>query len=213
MYPNNDKTVVPTEDQIKSELEAHLEKLNDIGRCDWRKEVRMLCWIQASRSTPSTLRIDYVAKIDGVLVGFEAKKPPERAADLGKDLVQCAQYAHGVIAAATIDRVHPEWVGQSLLGVFLVSDARYCSDYVQQHGVHAHRLFGPANVGFWSRRFDCFELHLCADRVWSKDWGWNRGIIGRNHRIGSGVVKSADFSGITIPDGANCPFIISDDED
>lgn len=201
--------IIPTEQALSLDLEIRLGMLAEIDRCEWHGQVGMLCWIRASRSAPEPLRIDYIAKIDGLLVGFEVKAPPQKASELGKDLVQCMQYVHGIIAPSKTNRIPAEWIGQSLLAVFLVSDARYCPPYVQKHGEHAHRLFGPANVGLFNRNCrhpECFELFLSGDRVWSKEWGWHRGILNRSHRVGNGSVNMTDFSSIETPESAACPF-------
>lgn len=193
----------PTEKQLSEDLRARLEWLERQDRCTWRPEVRMVCLAHASKGAPTTLRIDYVANLDGILVGFEVKKPPETPADLGRALVQCAQYSQGIIGVATVDRVPPTWIGQSLLATFLVSDASFTSEHVQEHGHYAHRLFGPANVGFMrrtGREPRAFELYLCAERAWSDEWGWHRGIIGKTARSGNGRIRVADVESVTVPE-------------
>jgi hypothetical protein len=192
----------PSEKDLANDLEFRLNVLSESHRCIWRAEVRMLCYTHAARgSEPETLRIDYIAMLDGILVGFEVKRPPDRPAELGRCLWQCAQYAQGIIGAATVEKVPQDWIGKALLGVFLVSDASYCTPHTQSHGQYAHRLYGPANVGFLRRKYlDEFELFLCADRAWSKEWGWHRGLVHKSARSGNGSVKVADIEGVTVPD-------------
>jgi hypothetical protein len=193
-----------TEAELSTDIANRLAALTDAGRAVVAKEVRMLCFTPANRVAPVTLRIDYVVCLDGLLIGIEIKKPPEHAADLGRDLTQCAQYASGVIGAATVDRVPPQWVGKALFAVFLATSAQGCTAFILEHFRAAHRLYGPQNVGFLNRQCrhdDCFELKLCAERAWSKEWGWHRGIVRKTARTGNGSTTHADTSSVTFPPG------------
>lgn len=190
-----------TEPELSADLLKRLEILKDCGRADFAKEVRMVCYTHASKASPVTLRIDYVVNLDGLLIGFEVKRAPEAAADLGRYLTQCAQYACGLIGAAMIDRVNPEWIGKALYAVFLVSTTSGCSDMVLSHGRAAHRLFGPQNVSFFVRQCrhdDGFELRLCAERVWCKESGWHRGMVNKAGRSGNGGLRTADTSDVRL---------------
>ena len=198
-----------TEKDISLDLEERLNALQSAARCEWHKEVRMQCYTHSLRGKPDALRIDYVAKIDGILVGFEVKKTPEKAADLGRYLLQCAQYAHGTIGASTSDRINVEWIGQAMLAVFLVTSNHLAGDYVLTHGRAAHRLFGPANVGFFNRdcrHADCFDLRLCGGRIWSKEGGWHRGMVNKSARVGNGSFQAANVDDVTFPDGEAFDF-------
>lgn len=160
----------------------------------------MLCFTHAAKNLPQTLRIDYIAELDGLLIGIEVKAPPDKAVELGRDLFQCAQYAQGIIAPHV--NTPQEWVGKALWGVFFASDGRYCREYVRQHGTYAQRLYGPANVGFLNRRCrhaDCFELFMSGERAWSKEWGWHRGMIKKASRTGNGSTNFVDTQNVTFP--------------
>ena len=196
---------VLSEKDLCADLELRLSRLSAEGRCEWRKEVRMLCFAHAKDGGPRTLRVDFAAKIDGILIGLEVKASPQTGADLGRCLTQCAEYSRGVVGAATPDRVPQEWVGQPFLATFFVSDSTGAPPSVIEHAQYAQRLFGPSNVGFLRRhyRFDTyFELFLCADRAWSREWGWHRGLINKTARVGNGSVRVADVSGFKIPESA-----------
>lgn len=194
-----------TEHELSADILRRLDALVDSGRAVVAKEVRMLCFTHAGSSKPATLRIDYIVCLDGLLIGIEVKAAPDKAADLGRDLTQCAQYQAGVIGAATIGRVPPEWVGKALFATFLATTAQGCSDFLLEHFRSAHRLYGPQNVGFvirQCRHADCFELRLCGDRAWSKEWGWHRGLLNKSARSGNGSVTHADTSSVTFPVGS-----------
>ena len=111
---------VETEAQISAELVGELTKLGE--RCTFRPEVRMVCWTHSLRAKADILRIDFVAELDGRLLGIEVKKPPEHSRDLGLYMVQSAQYAAGVIGANVAD-VPQEWIGRPLEAVFIRTEA------------------------------------------------------------------------------------------
>jgi hypothetical protein len=60
-----------------------------------------------------------------------------------------------------------------------------------QHAHSAHRLYGPANVGFVFRTKRRLELRLCAERYWCEIHGLNNGsIANKNHRSGNGDFRA-----------------------
>ena len=179
-----------TEPQLKARLESVFAALE--GRCIWRKEVRMLCWTHAGRVKADMLRIDYVLQLDdGPLVGVEVKAPLKRAAELGQSLFQATQYAAGMVAPSTPDRIVQSWVGKPLLAVFLYTQWGALDAYVVKHADAAQRLYGPANVGMLGLDpHHGLKLTLCADRLWSTTYGWNHGSIARkNPRSGNGSFR------------------------
>jgi hypothetical protein len=129
-----------------------------------------------------------VARFDGgPLVGIEAKMPPKKAADLGRYLKQCSDYADSVIAGHT--RTPQSWVGRPLKAVFLAVEINNTRDWIGAHYSQATRLMGPFNVGFVRRRSDGLQLYLCDEMNW---WGESGGYSGlalernKNRRVGNG---------------------------
>ncbi len=180
------------ESEVCAYIEGELSRLGD--RVVWYKQVGMTCWTHSLKASSNRLRIDYVAAIDGGdPLGIEVKANLPHPADLGRALLQCAQYAHGVIAAATSDRIMPQWVGRPLKAVFLWADNDLMPSRVVDHKMMAHRLFGPANVGFASADDDGLKLDLCAERFWSEDRGYHGGAIvtGKVFRSGNGSFNPA----------------------
>ena len=198
-----------TEKGFSAELERRLNLLVAAGRCEWSKEIRMVCFTHAARAAGEVLRIDYVAMIDGILVGFEVKRAPDRPAEIGQFCYQASQYACGVIGANASHKGVDKWTGKPLFAVFVVTRSWDRSgwnrptintlQYLDAHLEAAHRLWGPANVGFltWECRYpEAFELHLCADRVWSFEWGWHRGMVEKGSRSGNGSKRVADTTSV-----------------
>lgn len=138
------------------------------------------------RAQADRLRIDYVVELDGRLLGVEVKGPPEHMSDLGRDLLQCAQYAAGKIAANRSD-IPQSWIGRPLEAVFLKTKTTGAHDMMMQHFRSAHRLYGPANVGFVTKEHHTgLTLLLCGNRFWTERRGYNQGMLVKNVRIGNG---------------------------
>jgi hypothetical protein len=180
-----------TEAEVSARLRARLDLLRKQGRCEYRAEVGLSCWVHGIRNQAERLRIDYVASFDGgPLVGLEVKRCPAKAADLGRALVQCAQYAAGVVAPALVSRVPAAWVGQPLKACFLYVDQHGMSDFVLDHARAAPRLFGPANVGFaYISRWQGFLLQLAAERFWSERYGSGAMATNKLFRRGNGSFR------------------------
>ena len=179
-----------TEAALSAELRETFARLG--ARCVWRSEVWMTCWTHALREKPDRLRIDYVVELDNRLVGVEVKAPAEHAATLGKQLLQCAQYAAGKIAPNRAD-IPSHWIGKPLDGVFLrTRPAAENNEWLHNHTFAAHRLYGPANVGFlvMERRGLC--LVLCGNRFWTEWRGWNQGMLQKAARVGNGSFQPTE---------------------
>lgn len=178
-----------TEAVISETLKHDLDSLSD--RCIWRSEVWMLCWTHSLREKADRLRIDFVAELDGRLIGIEAKAPAEHAAELGRDLLQCAQYAAGKIAANRAE-VPQHWIGRPLAGVFLRTKCSRTDDWMWRHTHSAHRLYGPANVGFLVREPRGLCLRLCGERFWTEWSGWHQGMLKKASRVGNSQFRAED---------------------
>lgn len=175
---------VPTEAELSAALKEDLARLG--SRCVWVEEVWMLCWTHSVRAQADRLRIDYVIELDGRLLGIEVKAPPGKMADLGRDLLQCAQYAAGKIAANRAD-VPQSWIGRPLEAVFLKTKTTGAHDQMMQHFRAAHRLYGPANVGFLTKEHHKgLTFLLCAERFWTERYGYHQGMLVKNNRVGNG---------------------------
>jgi hypothetical protein len=179
------------ERELCARFVKHLERLQGAGRCEWAPQVRMLHWRHAQDAERAIVRIDYVARMDGgPLIGLEAKKAPAKAADLGRYLKQCSDYADSVIAGSTT--TPQAWVGRPLKAVFLVVEIENAADYIRQHYMQATRLMGPFNVGFVRRRHDGLQLYLCdEENWWCEAWGYSAHAMSRNsnRRVGNGSFK------------------------
>lgn len=180
------------ETALSAAFANHLTRLRD--RCVWRAEVWMRCWTHAACERADRLRIDYVAELDGRLVGFEIKAPAESAADLGRQLVQCSQYAAGIIAANHAD-VPQGWIGKPLIGVFLRTTVGRADEFMRDHLRCAPRLYGAANVGFavFENRGLC--LRLCGERFWTEWRGYHQGMLDKTSRRGNGKFRPAGAVG------------------
>lgn len=185
----NDTIAPVTEAEISAQLRSELDRLGD--RCIWRSEVWMLCWTHTTRAQADRLRIDYVAELDGRLIGIEAKAPAEHAADLGRHLLQCAQYAAGKIGANRAE-VPQSWIGKPLAGVFLRTKLTRTDAWMERHAFCAHRLYGPANVGFIVREARGLCLRLSGERFWTEWRGWNQGRLTTHARVGNGSFRAED---------------------
>jgi hypothetical protein len=177
----------PTEAELSADLVSELTRLGE--RCVFHPEVWMLCWTHSLRQQADRLRIDYVAEIDGRLIGIEVKAAAEHAAELGRDLVQCAQYAAGIIAANRPE-VPQHWIGKPLAGVFLRTKYNRQNDWMERHTFAAHRLYGPANVGFLVKEKRGLCLRLCGERWWTEWRGWNQGRLTDHAPTGSGKFRT-----------------------
>jgi len=186
---------LPTEREISARLDEALDRLG--ARCIWRPEVSMLCWTHSIRAQADRLRIDRVLELEGRLLGIEVKAPPAQQADLGRDLLQCAQYAVGIVAPNRAE-VPATWIGRSLEAVFLATALTGCHEGIIDHWRCAHRLFGPANVGFVCRtRDDALSLRLCGERFWCERYGYHQGMLKRTARVGNGrFVPAAMTAGV-----------------
>lgn len=184
------ETIPITEAQISAQLKQDLNRLGD--RCVWRDEVWMICWTHSLREQADRLRIDFVAELDGRLIGIETKAPAEHASDLGRHLVQCSQYAAGKIAANRAE-VPQHWIGKGLAAVFLRTKVGRRDEWMEKHTFAARRLYGPANVGFLLRddpRGLC--LTLSGERWWTEWRGWNQGRLTTHARVGNGSFRAGD---------------------
>lgn len=183
-----------TEPELVDRLKAIFGRLSDAGRCTWRPEVRLLHWIRGGKT--KTLRADFVASVDGSpLLAFEVKRAAEHAADLGRHLLQCADYARCVVAPASAERDVQMWIQQPIRAAFLFTDPASMRPYVREHATAARRLFGPARVGFafdHSRRG--LLMQLCDESVFWSEWDWRGGarqqfngaVVNQKARIGNG---------------------------
>lgn len=208
--PNLDRVVTPEQIEAKAKEAARLalkrperdvcasldvEFARMSGLLTSHKEVKLLCWTHTTRGHADRLRIDYVVQIkDGPLVGLEVKAGLDQPADLGRALFQCAQYAHGVIAPNLVSVIPPTLVGKPLMAVFLYVDFRASAKSVKDHALSAHRLYGPANVGFFGRKDGRFQMRLSGDRFWCERDGINKGRIAthKTNRVGNGNVQLND---------------------
>lgn len=176
-------TILVTEAEISAGLQEDLVRLGD--RCIWHREVWMLCWTHSKRMQADRLRIDYVIELDGRLLGIEVKAPPPHMSDLGRYLVQCSQYAAGKIGANRSD-IPQSWIGRPIEGVFLRTRTTGAHDMMMQHFRAAHRLYGPANVGFVTKeRHTGLTLLLCGNRFWTESRGYNQGMLIKSSQVGS----------------------------
>lgn len=174
-----------SEAEFCSRFEKHLIRMQREGRCEWRKEVRLLIWRHAADNVRKSVRIDYVASFDGgPLVGIEAKRAPRKARDIGHYLKQCADYSNAIIAGH-VDTPQ-QWVGKPLLAVFLAVEIGGVADYIAEHYRTAHRLFGAFNVGFVRRHGRAgIQLTLSDEtNFWCEGWGYRTGVTGKVHRAG-----------------------------
>lgn len=182
------------EPEIAAELQAIFERLEDAGRCVWRREVRILHWARAGKV--HTLRADFIAQIDGSpLLAFEVKRAPQKAADLGRHLLQCVDYAKCQVAPATADRVVPSWVSQPIRASFMFSDWAAMPPFVREHAAKARRLFGPARVGFAfnTKRYG-LRLTLTHENIFWQELDYNGetrqrfngSLIHQGERVGNG---------------------------
>ena len=202
MHPRQEQApvVVPDEAEVSAFLQQQLSRLTTEGRCVWRAEVRIMAWTHIKRGKPDYLRLDYVARLDeGPLIGFEVKRRPDVAADLGRAFFQASQYAAGQVASQVMEGEAIGWQGQPLKAVFLVIDQRGISQPVREHLKAAPRLFGPANVGFASFGLPPagnvtqsggvyrkeLRLELSAGRWWSECYGYRADAMARTARTGS----------------------------
>lgn len=174
------------ERDLVTQLHATLDRLGD--RCVWRAEVWMHCWTHALRGSADRLRIDIVAELDGRLLGFEVKAPAQQAVELGRDLLQCAQYAAGAIAPNRAE-VPRRWIGQSLTAVFLRTTANRSDDFMAAHYRCAPRIYGPANVGFAVRESRGLCLRLSGERFWTEWSGYHQGMLTKLARVGAGTYE------------------------
>jgi len=181
-YPYQD-VALESEAEISAWLEAELTRLTE-SRCVFRREVRMLCWTHSARAQADTLRIDFVAEIEGRLIGIECKKAPSQQVDLGRYLLQSGQYANGIIGANT--HIPQQWTGRPLVAVFLRTKLTGAHEGIRNHAYCAHRLFGPANVGFLTKEKRGLCLRLSGERFWTEWSGYHQGMLNKNARIGSG---------------------------
>lgn len=172
-----------SEADIARDLKHELDRLGD--RCVWRSEVWMLCWTHSTRKQADRLRIDFVVELEGRLIGIETKAPAKQAVELGRHLLQCAQYSAGVIAANRSD-VPQRWIGKPLAGVFLRTRLQRNDAFMERHALSAHRLYGPANVGFFTVEERGICLRLSGERFWTEWSGWHQGMLTKTSRIGSG---------------------------
>lgn len=178
-----------SERDLVARLHAELDRLGQ--RCVWRQEVWMLCHTHAARKGMERLRIDVVADLDGRLIGIEAKAPPQQAVEIGRALLQCAQYAAGIIAPANRDGLPRAWIEQPLTAVFLLQNQVRQDDFMARHRDAAHRLFGPANVGFLVRERYGLCLRLSAERFWTERRGYHQGMLTKLSRGGSGTFQAS----------------------
>ena len=179
-----------TEAALSAELRETFARLG--ARCVWRSEVWMMCWTHALREHPDRLRIDYVVELDGRLIGVEVKAQAAKSSDLGRQLVQCAQYAAGAVAVNRAD-VPSHWIGKPLAGVFLRTKwAEPSTPRRIDHAKAAHRLFGPANVGFVIMEPWGMCLRLCAERFWTERRGWHQGMLQKAARVGNGSFQPTE---------------------
>lgn len=179
----------PDESSISAALRGQLDGLGD--RCIWREEVWMLCWTHSLRRQADRLRIDYVAELDGRLIGIETKAPPEHAVDIGRYLLQCAQYASGIVAPNR-QEVPQRWIGKPLAGVFLRTKLYRKDEWIMEHLRAAPRLYGPANVGFLTREKRGLCLRLSGERFWTEWRGWHQGMLNKASRVGNGSFQTED---------------------
>lgn len=176
-----------TEAEVKLALESDLDRMAD--RCVWRSEVWMLCWTHSLRTAPDRLRIDYVVELDQRLIGIEAKAPATHASDIGRDMLQCAQYSAGKIGVNRAE-IPNRWIGQPLAGVFLRTKVERRDEYMLKHYEASHRLYGPANVGYVAKeRHKGVVLWMCGNRFWSERYGYNQGMLTKLHRVGNSSVR------------------------
>lgn len=185
-----------TEPELADRLQHIFLRLEEVGRCVWRREVRLLHW--GARGKVSTLRADFVASLDGSpLMAFEVKRAAPKAADLGRHLLQCADYARSVVAPMVAEKGVQAWVQQPIRATFLFTDPAAMRPWVREHAKHARRLFGPARVGF---AFDHARrgllLQLCDDTTFWSEFDWRGdarqhfagGLVNQRARVGNGYV-------------------------
>lgn len=187
------KTEAHDEEQRKDErelcgrFEKHLDRLHALGKCEWRREVRMLHWRHAADAGRRTIRIDYVATLDGgPLIGIEAKLAPKRPVDWGRYIKQCADYAASIIGANS--HIPNHWIGKPLHAVFLACEIGTHSDYMRKYHAEAARIGSPFRVGF-IRRHGMFGLQLTLsddDRWWCESYGYRVDFEKRNTVIRAG---------------------------
>jgi len=174
------------EKELSAELRATLDRLG--SRCVYHTEVGVACWTHGLRKQADRLRIDYALELDGRLLGIEVKAPPDKCADLGRDLLQCAQYAAGYITSNRAE-VPQSWIGRPFEAVFLCTRAGDADDMLLDHFRSSHRLFGPSNVGLVMRERRGLCLRLCAARFWTEWSGYHQGMLRKGIRVGNSTVS------------------------
>jgi hypothetical protein len=181
-----DETDRKDERELCGRFEAHLKRLEASGRCEWRREVRMLHWRHAADSGRRIIRCDYVARIDdGPLIGIEAKLAPKKPRDWGRYIKQCGDYANAIIGANS--HIPQDWTGKPLHAVFLACEIGTETDYVRRYHAEAVRIASAFRVGFVRRRWDGLELTLSDDfRWWSETDGYRVDWHIRNTNIRAG---------------------------
>jgi hypothetical protein len=175
------------EHELCRRFEAHLARLADAGRAEWRKEVRMLHWRHAGDASRRIIRIDYVAALDGgPLIGIEAKMRPQKPRDWGRYIQQSADYATSIIGANS--HIPQEWTGKPLHAVFLAIEIGTFADYMREYHKEAARIASAFRVGF-VRRFVTTGMQLTLsddDRWWCETYGYRSDYLRRNTNIRCG---------------------------
>lgn len=192
-----------TEVDVAFAFDATMEKVVNVKRCKLHKEVYISCFIDQMQPLRD-LRIDRLALLDGALVGFELKAPPNTQADVGKHLFQCVQYANGVVSDKN-KHVESDLVGRPLYAVFYVSDFNSIKEAVWQHVLCAQRLFGPARVGFYEPKentpYAPFRLYMSGHPAWDINRGWHHMAASRRTKAGSRTEKRTDiYNNVTYVD-------------
>lgn len=173
------------EDQIKARLEARFTALAAEDRCTYAREVWLLTWGHIAKGA-KRVRADFVVCLDGgPLLAVECKGTIARMVDLGDALRQAGDYSRAQVAPQLVGPGIPP-VGAPIRWAALAFNYGSMSEPVQRHEEAAHRLFGPANVGFLRvDKWQGLKFVLGADRYWSEAHGWRENAMARTTRVGS----------------------------
>lgn len=175
------------EDMIKARLAKRFAALAAEDRCAFADEVWLLTWGHIAKGA-KRVRADFVVSLDGgPLLAVECKGAIGRAAELGDALRQTGDYARAQVAPQVIRVGLPQsWIGAPIRWAALAFKYDATREWVEQHEKAAHRLFGPANVGFMRvDKWQGLKFVLGGDRYWSERESWRENAMMRTTRVGS----------------------------
>lgn len=173
------------EDIVKARLEARFSALALEDRCAFAREVWLLTWGHIAKGA-KRVRADFVVSLDGgPLLAVECKGTITHMVELGDAMRQAGDYARAQVAPQLVGPGIPP-VGAPIRWAALAFNYASMSEPVSRHEEAAHRLFGPANVGFLRMdRWQGLKFVLGSNRYWSEAHGWRADALTRTTRVGS----------------------------